>query len=32
LDDALTVELGGPDAVLDLEYATLVLTTTRRRP
>lgn len=32
LDDALTVELGGPDAVLDLEYTTLVLTTTRRRP
>lgn len=30
LDDALTAELGGPDSVLDLEYTTLVLTTTRR--
>ena len=30
LDEALTAELGGPDAVLDLEYTTLVLTTTRR--
>ncbi|MET0461150.1 MAG: class I SAM-dependent methyltransferase [Ilumatobacteraceae bacterium] len=30
LDEALTVELGGPDAVMGIEYSTLVLTTTRR--
>jgi SAM-dependent methyltransferase len=32
LDEALIAQLGGPDVVLDLEYDTLVLTTTRRNP